>query len=93
MKVHRGREKLVIEVSDHDPRVPEPREPDLVDGTGGFGMYPVASLSSNFEAKSAPDGETMRDLARPGDVMPAQLSAHTPRSRAIGSADAALLRR
>lgn len=60
LKVRCGREKLVVEVSDHDSRLPEPREPDLAGGTGGFGMYLVASLSSDFEAKPTPDGKTVR---------------------------------
>ena len=59
LKVRGGRKKLVLEVADHEPRLPEPREPDLCEG-GGLGLHMIASLSSAFEVRQTVGGKILR---------------------------------
>lgn len=65
LKVRRERAGLVLEVADHDPRLPQPREPDLREG-GGLGMHLISALASTFEVRPTPGGKVLRAVWLPG---------------------------
>ncbi|MFC1408515.1 ATP-binding protein [Streptacidiphilus sp. N1-12] len=50
---------LVIAVTDTSAVVPATREPDLVNGTGGFGMHLLARLAAETTVRAQSDGKTI----------------------------------
>ncbi|MFI6877761.1 ATP-binding protein [Streptomyces sp. NPDC050400] len=47
---------LAVSVEDDDPKLPEPRAPDL-DGGGGFGWHVVERLAERLAVRPAPGGK------------------------------------
>ncbi|MHA6757371.1 ATP-binding protein [Streptacidiphilus sp. PAMC 29251] len=56
--LHQGHH-LVIAVTDTSSVVPVAREPDLVNGTGGFGMHLLDRLAADTTVRTHRDGKTV----------------------------------
>lgn len=62
LRAQRGR--VLLEVADEASALPQPREPDLVEGSGGLGLHLVYALSSRVEMERNAQGrgKTIRAL-------------------------------
>ena len=56
--LRRGRH-LVIAVTDTSAAVPVARDPDLAEGTGGFGMHLLGRLGAHTTVRTHRDGKTV----------------------------------
>ncbi|MEN8652790.1 ATP-binding protein [Streptomyces sp. 21So2-11] len=71
LRMHAGREGLVVEMDDSSAQVPVAREPDF-SGGGGFGWPMVLKLAGRVEVRSLPEGKQVRAIwPRPVQASPA----------------------